>query len=340
MDNATGDGWKNIRSTFTPIFTSGKMKIMLKFIKQTGGFLTDDLALKAKSGEEMDLKESFGKFSLDALASCAFGVDAESFTNEKSVFVKYAKEVFETGSMTFLGAFIKLLPGASKFMEVFNINTFKPGPMKYFREVILKTLDARRKSKERRNDLIDLMLDCLDDDQQVEKENEDNQFDNDRKLSHDKEGAKITEDEVVATALVFLVAGYDTTGMTLSFLAYAMSKNPKIQEKLHEEIDQAFEDNNGELPDYNTIQNLPYVDMVFHETLRKYSPVGLNSRSCTKDYLLPGTDITIKKDDYISWSVSGLHHDPEHFSHPDEFWPEHFNKEEKAARNPYVSSQA
>ena len=26
--------------------------------------------------------------------------------------------------------------------------------------------------------------------------------------------------------------------------------------------------------------------------------------------------------------------DPEHYSHPDEFYPEHFSKEEKAARHP------
>ena len=93
------------------------------------------------------------------------------------------------------------------------------------------------------------------------------------------------------------------------------------------EIDQAFDENNGELPEYNTIQSLPYIDMVLHETLRMYYLVGLNTRSCTKDYVLPGTNIAIKKNDLVSWSSAGLQHDPE------EFWPEHFSKEEKAARS-------
>jgi cytochrome P450 len=336
MDNNMGDSWKKVRSAFTPIFTSGKIKIMLKFIKQTSGLLTDDLARIAKSGEEMDLKGSFGKFSLDALASCAFGVDGESFTNDKSVFVKMAADIFVNGTVENLYFLFKLVPGFSKFCEIFNINLFKKTSTKFFVDMVKKTLAARKQSAERRNDLIDLMLDCLKEENiPVEKDKEDNdQFDNDSKLSHDAKGARITEDEVVATAMVFLVAGYDTTGMTLSFLAYAMAKNPEIQEKLQEEIDQAFEDNNGELPDYNTIQNLPYVDMVLHETLRKFYPVGLNTRSCTEDYALPGTDIVIKKDDLISWSSAGLQHDPEHFSHPEEFWPEHFSKEEKAARSP------
>ena len=336
LDNARGDTWKNIRSTFTPIFTSGKMKVMLHFIKETSNFLTEDLALKAKAGEEFELKESFGKYSLDALASCAFGVDGQSFTNDKSVFVKNAAEMFNQGGMIMLAFLMKLIPGTNQLLELLNINIMKPKETKYFRDMILNTMNARKKSKARRNDIIDLMLDCLKEDEAEDKEGEDNnnQFDKDQKFAHNKKGAKVSEDEVVATALVLLIAGYDTTGMTLTYLAYAMSKNPEIQQKLQEEVDQAFEDNNGELPDYNVIQSLPYIDMVLHETLRKYNPVSLNTRSCTQDYRIPGTDITLKKDDLISFSPKGLHEDPEHFSHPDEFWPEHFSKEEKAARNP------
>jgi len=338
LDAATGDTWKNIRSTFTPIFTSGKMKVMLHFIKETSNFLTDDLAQKAKAGEEFELKESFGKFSLDTLASCAFGVDGQSFTNDESVFVKHAAELFKQGGMVIFAFLMKLIPGTSELLELLNINIMKPKETKYFRDMIVNSMNARKKSKERRNDIIDLMLDCLKEDEPVDKEGEDtdNQFEQDRKFSHSKKGAKCSEDEVVATALVLLIAGYDTTGMTLTYLAYAMSKNPEIQQKLQEEVDQAFEDNNGELPDYNVIQSLPYIDMVLHETLRKFNPVSLNTRSCTQEYRIAGTDLTLKKDDLVSFSVKGLHEDPEHFSHPDDFWPDHFSKEEKAARSPYA----
>ena len=58
---------------------------------------------------------------------------------------------------------------------------------------------------------------------------------------------------IVATAMGLLVAGYETTGMLLSYLSYEMSKNPEIQEKLQNEVDQAFEDSNGDFPDYHII---------------------------------------------------------------------------------------
>ena len=84
----TGDDWKSVRSAFTPIFTSGKMKGMLKFIKHVAGDLTEEIKTKANECEEFELKDVFGKFSLDAMASSAFGVNAESFKNENSKFVK------------------------------------------------------------------------------------------------------------------------------------------------------------------------------------------------------------------------------------------------------------
>ena len=60
----------------------------------------------------------------------------------------------------------------------------------------------------------------------------------------------------------------------------------------------------------------------------------MNTRVATKDYNLPGTDLIIKKDDMVSWQAVSLHRDPEHWTFPDEFYPEHFSKEEKAKRSP------
>ena len=87
------------------------------------------------------------------------------------------------------------------------------------------------------------------------------------KFAH-KRNKNLDNDAIVSNLILLMVVGYDTTGMTLSYLAYAMSKNSEIQGKLQEEIDQAFVDSEDDFPDYNTIQQLPYLDMVIHETLR------------------------------------------------------------------------
>ena len=90
------------------------------------------------------------------------------------------------------------------------------------------------------------------------------------KLFH-KRSKTLEYDDIISNLLIVLVVGYDTTGLTLSYLAYAMSKNPGIQEKLQQEIDQAYDESDDDFLDYNTIQHLPYLDMVIHETLRYQS---------------------------------------------------------------------
>merc|ERR1711936_784087 len=145
-------------------------------------------------------------------------------------------------------------------------------------------IKMRRETKERKNDLIDLMLDAIKEEKAVDgnEAEELDQYEKDMKLNHKRRGKQIDEVHVVATALILLVAGYDTTGSTLSYLAYELSKNPEIQEKLQEEIDQAFEEAGGKFPEYNVIQSLPYLDMVIFESLRFHSPVGINVRSVEK----------------------------------------------------------
>jgi cytochrome P450 len=50
------------------------------------------------------------------------------------------------------------------------------------------------------------------------------------------------------------MSGYDTTGQTLAYAAYQLAKNPEIQKRLQEEVDLAFDESNGEDPDYAVVQ--------------------------------------------------------------------------------------
>ena len=101
---------------------------------------------------------------------------------------------------------------------------------------------------------------------------------------------------IVATAMVLLVAGYDTTGTTLAWTCYALSKNPDVQDKLRAEIEEITDGNLDKKLSYDDLLGMNYLDQVISETLRFYNPAGMLKRTTTKDYTLPGTDITIPKD--------------------------------------------
>ena len=74
----------------------------------------------------------------------------------------------------------------------------------------------------------------------------------------------------------------------------------------------------------------------FSETLRKYPPVPILNRECTKDYQIPDTDVVLEKGMPTVIPVYALHHDPKYYPEPDRFDPERFNEDEKAKRHHYV----
>ncbi len=74
-----GDAWRTVRAGFTPIFTSGKMKMMMKFMNATSDELAESFSNAADTSTDLELKTVCSCFSMETIASCAFGVKAESF---------------------------------------------------------------------------------------------------------------------------------------------------------------------------------------------------------------------------------------------------------------------
>ena len=57
------------------------------------------------------------------------------------------------------------------------------------------------------------------------------------------ESRKLTNEEIVGHSITFMLAGYETTANALSYVSYLLALNPQIQEKLQEEIDQFYKEN-------------------------------------------------------------------------------------------------
>jgi len=150
-----------------------------------------------------------------------------------------------------------------------------------------------------------------------ENEHENDQFEKDSQLisskGNEESAGKNKDDELnlIATAILFMIAGYDTTAQTLSYAVWQLCQKPDIQEKLQNEIDETFgKADNIELEDddldYGKIQGMQYLDMFLHEVLRRYTPAGILPRVCTKDYRIRGTDIVIKKNQQVHIPIYGV----------------------------------
>ena len=139
---------------------------------------------------------------------------------------------------------------------------------------------------------------------------------------------------IVATAIVLLVAGYDTTGTTLAWACYELAKNPEIQEKLRQEVEDILDGDPEKKLTYDDIQSMTYLDQVINETLRFHNPVGALQRSAAKEYKVPGTDIVLPKDTMVWINVLSMHFDQKHYENPHGFDPDHFSKDAKSNRHP------
>ena len=149
---------------------------MFVFMQETCKRLTNALDDIADKDESFEVKEILGKYSMDTIASCVFGVDGQIYTNEKSEFVKNASHMFKTTSTIakVCKSMLEWVPFdiGLYFMRLFKIS-FNPfrSEIEFFYNVVLNTLKSRQKSGSRRNDLIDLMLDAVKGD--ISEENDD-----------------------------------------------------------------------------------------------------------------------------------------------------------------------
>ena len=339
LTSAGGEPWKKLRMTFTPIFSSGKMKGMMKFMQEMSSRLVQEFESNASKSQDIELKTALGKYSMDTIATCAFGVDAQAFSNDKSKFVEYAAAIFKQQLRDGLKQMLLFLPGGVKIMNLLGISLFKVKETDFFQQVVMDSIKHRRESKAKRGDLIDLMLDAIKGVLEEESEESGDQFHNDAKLKVEsgnikKEHHHLDEMSIVATAIVILVAGYDTTGTMLAYACYQLSKKPHVQEKLREEVENILGDDRQRELNYDDLQSMTYLDQIICETLRFHNPIGILTRNCTKDFQFPGTDLSIQKGTNIWINIMAIHMNPTYYPNPTEFDPERFSKEERAKRNP------
>ncbi|KAI0333103.1 cytochrome P450 [Cubamyces sp. BRFM 1775] len=100
---------------------------------------------------------------------------------------------------------------------------------------------------------------------------------------------QLSDEEVLAQVSGFAMAAMDTTSNTLSRILHQLATHRDVQEKLREELIHARDDGAGNFRDlgYEEVMDLPYLDAVCRETLRRYPPIRGMFRTVRKDGILP-----------------------------------------------------
>ncbi|XP_047493754.1 cytochrome P450 6k1-like [Penaeus chinensis] len=309
ITSATGEHWKGIRSVLSTSFTSGRMKGMFPLIEAKAQGLIDYLYRQLKKDPVVRMKHSFGMYTLEVISSCAFGLETNSFEGDDSIFAQKALELFIIKPLRHMQ--IMFLITFPKLATLLNIQLSHEN-MEFFTDVVIETM-KQRKAGAKRGDFLDIMLEAREDQDQ----------------STDKKKPKypLSDDTIIASSVLFIIAGYDTTANTLGIASFLLAKHTKEQELLREELRKLIAEH-GSLT-YQAIIEAKYLEGCVSETLRMYPPVPINVRSCTMDYNLPGTDLVIHKGQSILIPVWSLHHDQKYWPDPEKFDPTRFFPENK-----------
>ncbi|KAB2572194.1 putative benzoate 4-monooxygenase cytochrome p450 protein [Lasiodiplodia theobromae] len=133
-----------------------------------------------------------------------------------------------------------------------------------------------------------------------------------------------TDVDAVCDAELAIIAGSDTSAATLAAVMYLLGKNPHMQPKLQQEVDDAIASTEGDFS-YSALINKPMLDGVINEALRLYPPVptGLQRLTPPEGLMIAGR--FVPGDTLVSVPCWSAHRDPRNFPKPEDFIPERWS---------------
>jgi cytochrome P450 len=178
--------------------------------------------------------------------------------------------------------------------------------------VVHGEIARRRRTGERGDDVLSLLLDAADED-----------------------GARLSDRQVRDQVMTLMFAGHDTTTSTISFLFHELARHPDEARRLVAERDAVLGDR---APTFAELMGggLPRLDLVLDETLRLYPAAWIGPRRSVRPFELAGVRVPAGVPvDYSSWAS---HHLPDVWGDPEAFRPDRFAPEQRATlpRGAYV----
>ncbi|XP_051791278.1 thromboxane-A synthase isoform X2 [Erpetoichthys calabaricus] len=323
-------------------FNNFPNRTMVPLINIAADTLVENLKVYADSGQSFNVHKCLGCFTMDVIASVAFGTQVNSQKNPDNPFVKHAQTFF---SFTFFRPLVMLFIAFPFLISPLiwivpnkqrdNLNDFFIS----FIKNIIKERD-NQSPNERRRDFLQLMLDARNSTECASLENFDLVHHTDdisgdaqtTTASKKVQKTTLTEDEIMGQGLIFLLAGYETTSSTLAFACYMLAIYQDCQKMVIKEVDDFF--SRHEVLDYNNVQELPYLDQVISETLRLFPPGFRFARDASRDCVVNGQ--FIPRGVTVEIPAGYIHYNPEYWPEPEKFIPERFTQEAKAKRHPFT----
>ncbi|HKI00542.1 MAG TPA: cytochrome P450 [Thermoanaerobaculia bacterium] len=288
---SNGDLWLHQRRLMQPAFHRQKIEAMAA---STARHVAERIGHWENAGP-IDLASEMEQLSLNAMLAALFGSGVSRS---------------ETRRITDAVELVLRVAGRGMFLEV---PPFIPTPenlrvkraLKDLTHVVLGLIEQRRHaSEEQCNDLLSLLLQAHDD------------------------ATAMSEQQLRDEVTSVLVAGYESTAVTLTWMFYLLSQNPEVEHRLRQEIASVLGDRAPTMAD---LSSLEYLNRVISESMRCYPAFWAMTRETIADDEIGGYRVPARSLIVVSPFVTHKH--PGFWEEPDRFDPDRFSAERSAGRH-------
>ncbi|KAH9614706.1 hypothetical protein KSS87_014102 [Heliosperma pusillum] len=284
-----GHKWKTQRKVSSYEFSTRNLRDFSSTVfREKALKLANFIANAEKSGNTFDIQDLFMTSTLDSLFSVAFGVELDSMCGSNEEGRRFT-QAFDDASSTTLYRYVDVFWPIKRFLNI--------GLEAKLKHDILIVNDFVYKLIINKSEL-------------VKKSGGPHSMKKDDILSRFLQQSNTEPKYLRDIILNFVIAGKDTTAVTLSWFIYMLCKHPQVQEKVAQEVRKVTNTENvqsdGNYSEFTanlseeSLEKLHYLHAAVTETLRLYPAVPVDAKTCFSDDTLPD-GYSVKKGDMMAY---------------------------------------
>lgn len=282
-----GDLWQKQRRLMQPLFQRKNLSALLPQIAMVGDQMLNRWQ-QLGDGAELNLSNEMMRLTLEVITQTMFGT---------SVLDKIEQIAPALDTVLRFAAKSVLSPVAIPLAIPTRTNTAFKRSMALLDEVIYGIIEARRTNPSDEHDLLNMLLEARD----------------------QETGEQMNPQQIRDEVITIFSAGHETTSNLLSWTLYLLAKHPTVLSKLRQELDEMPA---GITPEHIDFQALSYTKAVLSESMRIRPPVGMMIRIINRDTQIEG--YALKAGGLAIFGIYNVHHHPEFWPEPEQFYPERF----------------
>ncbi|KAF8384350.1 hypothetical protein PRIPAC_73492 [Pristionchus pacificus] len=218
----------------------------------------------------------YQEFTLDVICKIALGQkDVKMFENP---YIDLVRNVFSSTNSSVISTVLATIPSVRRPMMLLLERLVKYHPYSKLLRDVEQAVEQRKIAREAGSpssgDFIDIFLDAEVDSAEIPS------------VGESKVSRKLVFDEIVSQCIVMLLAGFETTANSLSYLTHFLANHPDVQERMREEVEAVCQNEASELLkkiEYEELAELKYMEAAIKESLRHYPLASfVVSRDCQK----------------------------------------------------------